>query len=225
MTARKAPAVVSSARRTVLFCLAAFMFAASQCAASDDLGMGRNDEWRSVCVDRVRLNGPLGRRIALTATNNLMKIDLEKDFFGPFRNKTSKEGFIGLGKLLDGAAYLAKYTGLPEVIERKREIPLAPAEDVVVEDVQRDGWQVETREFCRAVFCVRQGVDHAVDAARGKGFDERGIEVFADADELHLPVEPVFRYVSEEPVEFAPPRFARQSKRDHDALCFAFHAV
>ena len=62
--------------------LAAVAFAASPCVASDDLGMGRNDEWRSVCVDRVRLNGPLGRRIALTATNNLMKIDLEKDFFG-----------------------------------------------------------------------------------------------------------------------------------------------
>lgn len=104
------------------------MFAASQCAASDDLGMGRNDEWRSVPVDRVRLNGPLGRRIALTATNNLMKIDIEKDFFGPFRNKTAKEGFIGLGKLLDGAAYLAKYTGLPEVIERKREIARALAD-------------------------------------------------------------------------------------------------
>jgi len=105
---------------TILAAMTAF--AASSYVALADLGMGRNDEWRSVCVDRVRLNGPLGRRIALTATNNLMKIDLEKDFFGPFRNKTAKEGFIGLGKLLDGAAYLAKYTGLPEVIERKREI-------------------------------------------------------------------------------------------------------
>ena len=36
--------------------------------------------------------------------------------------KSATGGFIGLGKLLDGAAYLAKYTGLPEVIERKREI-------------------------------------------------------------------------------------------------------
>lgn len=123
MTARKSPAESSSAkRRAIPFCLAIFLFAASSCVALADLGMGKNDEWRPVCVDRVRLNGPLGRRIALTATNNLMKIDLEKDFFGPFRKKEAKEGFIGLGKLLDGAAYLAKYTGLPEVIERKREI-------------------------------------------------------------------------------------------------------
>ena len=92
-------------------------------AAATDLKMNRNDEWRSVPVDRVRLNGPLGRRIALTATNNLMKIDLEKDFFKPFREKNGKAGgFIGLGKLLDGVAYLAKYTGFKDVVERKREI-------------------------------------------------------------------------------------------------------
>ena len=85
--------------------------AASFAAVAANLEMHRNDEWRSVPVDRVRLEGPLGRRIALTATNNLMKIDLEKNFFGPFRQKTADGGFIGLGKLLDGAAYLAKYTG------------------------------------------------------------------------------------------------------------------
>jgi hypothetical protein len=87
-----------------------------------DIGMHRNDEWRSVPVDRVRLCGPLGRRVAITATNNLMKIDLEAGFFRSFRDKTAKGGFIGLGKLLDGAAYLAKYTGIPEVVARKDEI-------------------------------------------------------------------------------------------------------
>lgn len=96
--------------------------AASFAAVAANLEMHRNDEWRSVPVDRVRLEGPLGRRIALTATNNLMKIDLEKNFFGPFRQKTADGGFIGLGKLLDGAAYLAKYTGFQNVVERKREI-------------------------------------------------------------------------------------------------------
>ena len=102
--------------------LAATLAFAHMCAGGSGLDMHRNDEWRAVPVDRVRLNGPLGRRVALTATNNLMKIDLEKSFFGPFREKKSKGGFIGLGKLLDGAAYLAKYTGFPDVVERKREI-------------------------------------------------------------------------------------------------------
>ena len=100
--------------------IAAATVSLAACAAG--LEMHRNDEWRSVPVDRVMLDGPLGRRIALTATNNLMKIDLEKDFFGPFREKTADGGFIGLGKLLDGAAYLAKYTGFSDVVERKREI-------------------------------------------------------------------------------------------------------
>ena len=47
--------------------------------------------------------------------------------------KSATGGFIGLGKLLDGAAYLAKYTGIPEVVERKREIArvLADTQDAV----------------------------------------------------------------------------------------------
>ena len=104
-------------------CIVFLAMTALAAAGAADLGMHRNDEWRSVPVDRVRLNGPLGRRIALTATNNLMKLDLEGGFFGPFRAKNGKAGgFIGLGKLLDGAVYLAKYTGFPDVVERKREI-------------------------------------------------------------------------------------------------------
>ena len=102
--------------------VAALAGLAGEIRAAGGLEMHRNDEWRSVPVDRVRLEGPLGRRIALTATNNLMKIDLERDFFMPFRKKTSRGGFIGLGKLLDGAAYLAKYTRRQDVADRRREI-------------------------------------------------------------------------------------------------------
>ena len=109
-------------RTAVLAGLAFAAAVASLAAHAADLEMHRNDEWRSVPVDRVRLEGPLGRRIALTATNNLMKIDLERDFFKPFRKKTAKAGFIGLGKLLDGAAHLAKHTGFQDVADRKREI-------------------------------------------------------------------------------------------------------
>ena len=97
-------------------------------ASAADLGMHRNDEWRSVPVDRVRLDGPLGRRVALTATNNLMRIDLEGAFFKPFREKKSGGGFIGLGKLLDGAVYLAKYMNDPAVTARKCEIARVLAE-------------------------------------------------------------------------------------------------
>jgi len=87
-----------------------------------------NDEWRSVPVDRVKLSGALGYRIDLTITNNLMQLDLEETFFRPFREKKAKGGFIGLGKLLDSAVYLAKYCGDPAVIARKDEIARVLAE-------------------------------------------------------------------------------------------------
>ena len=54
--------------KTSLMLASAFAFFAANAA---DLEMHGNDEWRSVPVERVRLDGPLGRRIALTATNNL----------------------------------------------------------------------------------------------------------------------------------------------------------
>ena len=81
-----------------------------------------HDMWRAVAVDKVRLGGELGWRIGLTVSNNLMKLDLEKDFFGPFRKKTANGGFIGIGKLLDGAVFLAKHTGDPAACARKEEI-------------------------------------------------------------------------------------------------------
>ena len=67
----------------------------------------------------VRLGGALGARFDLTVTNNYLKLDLGNDFFKPFRERTSKEGFVGLGMLCDAAVRLAKYSGDPEVIARK----------------------------------------------------------------------------------------------------------
>jgi len=48
--------------------LAVTLAFAHLCAGGSGLDMHRNDEWRAVPVDHVRLNGPLGRRVALTAT-------------------------------------------------------------------------------------------------------------------------------------------------------------
>ena len=104
-----------------LFAIAAACVSLAQTACAD-CGCRPNDEWRALSVDKVRLGGELGWRVDLTVTNNLLKLDLEKEFFGPFRKKTAKAGFIGLGKLLDGAVYLAKYSGKPEAVARKDEI-------------------------------------------------------------------------------------------------------
>lgn len=105
------------------------------------------------------------------------------------------------------------------------EIPLASAEDGVVESLQGDGWQGCAREFRRAVFRARQGIGHAVNAAIGERLYELGIEVLANAHKLELPVEAFLRHVPEESVELAPSRFSGQAKRDHYTLCCVLHGV
>ena len=100
----------------------------------------------------------------------------------------------------------------------------ASAENALVEDVQRDSRYVYARKLLRAVLCVRQGVYHAVYASFGEGFHKFGVEVFADADELELPVELVVCHVAEESVEFAPPGLARKPERQHYPLCGLVHA-
>jgi uncharacterized protein len=70
-------------------------------------------------VRQVKLGGEIGRRIDVTIQNNLLQLDLDKDFLKPFREKKSPDGFIGLGMLIDSAVGLAAYSGDAKAIERK----------------------------------------------------------------------------------------------------------
>ena len=47
----------------------------------------------------VKVGGEIGRRIQVTVDNNLLKINVDKDFLAPFKQKISKKSdYIGLGK-------------------------------------------------------------------------------------------------------------------------------
>ena len=70
----------------------------------------------------IRLFGALGDHFDLVETNNFLQLDLQKDFFKPFRERTATSGFIGLGKLADAAVHLAWNTDNPATIARKDEI-------------------------------------------------------------------------------------------------------
>lgn len=83
------------------------------------------DALSPVDVRQVKVGGEIGRRIEVTCRNNLMVLDLEKDFLPPFRKKEQGEGYIGLGKTIDAAVRLAAHTGDPAVVERKRELVAA----------------------------------------------------------------------------------------------------
>ena len=82
-------------------------------------GVWAEDVWRSVPAEKIRLGGVLGWRVDLTTTNNFMQLDLERDFFRPFREKKAPDGFVGLGKLADAAVHLARYSGDSAVVARK----------------------------------------------------------------------------------------------------------
>jgi DUF1680 family protein len=70
----------------------------------------------------VKVGGEIGRRIDITLTNNLLKLDVDKDFLPPFRVKDGKDVYIGLGKLIDSAVKLAAYSGDPRALALKQHL-------------------------------------------------------------------------------------------------------
>ncbi len=70
----------------------------------------------------VKVGGEIGRRIDVTVQNNLLKLKLDEDFLKPFRERKAKDGFTGLGMLLDATVRLAAYTGDPQVLKLKQRL-------------------------------------------------------------------------------------------------------
>jgi DUF1680 family protein len=70
----------------------------------------------------VKVGGEIGRRIDVTITNNLLKLDVDKDFLPPFRTQDGKTSYVGLGKLIDSAVRLAAYSGDPGALALKRHL-------------------------------------------------------------------------------------------------------
>ncbi|HRZ82978.1 MAG TPA: glycoside hydrolase family 127 protein, partial [Candidatus Hydrogenedentes bacterium] len=68
-------------------------------------------EFSALDVRAVKVGGEAGRRIAVTVENNLLQLDMEKDFLKPFQKKAAPGGYVGLGKTLDAMARLAAHTG------------------------------------------------------------------------------------------------------------------
>jgi DUF1680 family protein len=78
------------------------------------------DRLRPLEPRQVKVAGEIGRRIDVTLRNNLLVLNAERDFFAPFQKQSLKEGYIGLGKLIDAAVRLAAYSGDPQAVKRKQ---------------------------------------------------------------------------------------------------------
>lgn len=69
---------------------------------------------------QVKVAGEIGRRIDITIRKNLMAIDIEDDFLGPFRQKKRWPfSYVGLGKQIDAVVRLAYYTGNRKLVALK----------------------------------------------------------------------------------------------------------
>jgi DUF1680 family protein len=66
------------------------------------------------------VGGEFGRRICITITNNILKLDIENDFLAPLREKTG--AFTGVGTLLNTVSLLATQTSDPRVVGIRDEL-------------------------------------------------------------------------------------------------------
>ncbi len=69
------------------------------------------DKLTPLDLREVKVGGEIGRRIAITISNNLLQLDADRDFLRPFSENPRKGEYIGLGKTLDAAVRFAAYTG------------------------------------------------------------------------------------------------------------------
>ena len=71
---------------------------------------------------RVKVGGEIGRRIDVTEKNNLLVLNVDKDFLKPLQERKLAEGYIGLGKLIDAAVHFASLSGEERVLTFKRRL-------------------------------------------------------------------------------------------------------
>ena len=81
-----------------------------------------DDTLKALDLRQVKVGGEIGRRIDVTVNNNLLALNAEKDFLPPFRAKNAREGYIGLGKLIDAAVRFAAYTNNGKVLALKKHL-------------------------------------------------------------------------------------------------------
>jgi uncharacterized protein len=93
------------------------------CSGAVSADAANGDEFMPLDLRQVKVGGEIGRRIDNTAFNNLMVIDVDRDYLAPLKTKKSEQGFyVGLGKLTDAAVKLAAYTGDEKVLARKKHL-------------------------------------------------------------------------------------------------------
>ena len=100
--------------------LSVFLFVSVALHAADaDL---KADVLEPLDLREVKVGGEIGRRIEVTVANNLLVLEIDKDFLSPFKKGPRTGKFVGLGMLLDSVVSMAAHTGNPKVLDLKKHL-------------------------------------------------------------------------------------------------------
>jgi DUF1680 family protein len=80
------------------------------------------DKLMPLDLREVKVGGEIGRRIAITVTNNLLKLDVDGDFLPEFKRQPRTGKFIGLGMFLDSVVKLAAHSRDERAIALKKHL-------------------------------------------------------------------------------------------------------
>ena len=86
-------------------------------------------------LKQVKVGGEIGRRIDVTVTNNILRLNVDKDFLAPFQKREPKADYIGLGKLIDTVVRMAAYTADEKVVALKKHLV-----DEIIKAQEADGY-------------------------------------------------------------------------------------
>jgi len=106
----------------------------SSCSQTEVSDKRDTDQLVPIDLSNVSIKGEIGRRIDITISNNLLLLDIENDFLASFREKNDN-GYVGLGKLIDGAVKMAAYTKDEKVISIKNKLV-----DEIIQAQEDDGY-------------------------------------------------------------------------------------
>ena len=120
---------MATSLRVVCFFLATFFYesATSNIFAADAMA--------SLELRQVKVGGEIGRRIERTINNNVLVVDIEKDFLRPFRARSANDGFVGLGMFVDSVVRFAAYNQDAKLIAFKKHLI-----DEMIGNQQPDGY-------------------------------------------------------------------------------------
>ncbi len=80
------------------------------------------DVFTPIDIRHIQVEGEIGRRIEVTIENNVLAIDVDKDFLRPFQKQNRQGGFIGLGMHLDSLVRFAAYNRGDQIVTHKKHV-------------------------------------------------------------------------------------------------------